>query len=80
MLHSDWNTLTTCLDANDVTFDDMYQYLSSFTFYDRYYNGSVGSYRFFCSHIEGQSKQQLAPGLVYYSFWKKPNVCTPAYL
>jgi len=51
------------MSTNDVTFDDMYQYLSSYRFSDYYYNGSIASYYFFCTHIEGESARHLASGL-----------------
>jgi len=52
ILCRDWSNFTTCLSTSGATFDDMYQYLSSFWFNYIYYNGSVGSYKFFCSQIE----------------------------
>jgi len=64
MLYSQWSSFIGCLDSNDVTFDDMYQYLSSFSFSARDYSGSIGSYRFFCSHIEGQYGRQLMSKIV----------------
>ena len=63
MFVSDWSNFTSCLSTNDVTFDDMHQYLSTYQFSDYYYNGSIASYYFFCTHIEGESVRQLAPGL-----------------
>jgi len=53
-LISDWSEFTSCLSTNDVTFDDMYGYLSTYQFsYERHYNGSIASYYYFCTHIGG---------------------------
>ena len=59
MFVSDWSNFTSCLSTNDVTFDDMHQYLSTYQFSDYYYNGSIASYYFFCTHIEGESARRF---------------------
>jgi len=59
MFISDWSDFTSCLSTNDVTFDDMYKYLSTYQFHDYYYNATVASYYFFCTHIERKSARQL---------------------
>ena len=55
--YSDWSDFTSCLSDNGVTFDDMYQYLSAYSSFSDYdekqYNGSIASYYYFCTHIEG---------------------------
>jgi len=52
---SDWSNFTSCLSANGATFDDMHKYLSTYRFSDYYYNGSIASYYFFCTHLKGKS-------------------------